>query len=204
MGVTTSGKLAAITNYRDSRQQVAAPPSRGKLVSGYLLDESLTPEDYQKELCRDGQSYNGFNLLYGSIEQLYYFTNRGGSSGPVSPGIHGLSNHLLDTCWPKVIEAKSRLEVQSLNKTIDPEQLFLILAEPVSFADDLLPDTGVGIDRERLLSPVFITNNVYGTRSSTVVLVQRNGNVSFFERIFDSSAQLLSTQSFTFQLQGTP
>ena len=83
MGVTTSGKIAAITNYRDSHYQVIDPPSRGKLVSSYLSDTSFTPEKYQATLHRDGQQYDGFNLLYGTLDKLYYFTNRGGSSGPV-------------------------------------------------------------------------------------------------------------------------
>ena len=200
LGVTTSGKLAAITNYRDPRQQVANPPSRGKLVSNYLQDDFLPTEDYQAFLNRDGQLYDGFNLLYGTIDKLNYFTNRGGSSGIVTPGIHGLSNHLLDTHWAKVTTAKSRFEAITQNDNIDPEEILTALSDPVPFADNLLPDTGVGLDRERMLSPLFIENEVYGTRSSTVVLVGRNGQVIFTERVFNSS-KTASTQSFKFQIQ---
>jgi uncharacterized protein with NRDE domain len=203
MGVTTTGKFAAITNYRDPRLQVPDPPSRGRLVADFLLDATLTPDACQAQLHRDGEKYDGFNLLYGTLDTLYYFTNRGGSSGPVSPGIHGLSNHLLDTRWAKVTVAKSRLEAMLLQGSVDPEEIFAALSDPVPFADNLLPDTGVGLDRERLLSPLFIENEVYGTRSSTVILIGRNGQVTFIERTFDGSSGALSytSQNHCFPLQ---
>lgn len=203
MGVTTTGKLAAITNYRDPRQQVTDPPSRGKLVSDYLLDASLTPEEYQATLNRDGRKYDGFNFLYGTLDRLYYFTNRGGSSGPVSPGIHGLSNHLLDTRWPKVTIAKSRMDAIIQGDRIDSEHIFAALSDPVPFADNLLPDTGVGLERERMLSPLYIENEEYGTRSSSVILVNRNGYTTFIERLFDRSSGTSSTQYFNFQQENT-
>lgn len=204
MGVTTSGKIAAITNYRDPRQQVINPPSRGTLVSSYLLGTSLTPEEFQATLNRDGQHYDGFNLLYGTYDKLYYYTNRGGSSGLVSPGIHGLSNHLLDTHWAKVTTARSRLESIVQNSTIEPENIFTALTDPVPFADNLLPDTGVGLERERMLSPLFIENDEYGTRSSTVILVDRKGHTTLIERVFDHSSGSVATQNFNFQLQSIP
>jgi uncharacterized protein with NRDE domain len=201
MGITTSGKFASITNYRDQRLQVVDPPSRGRLVSDYLLNPHLAPQEYQAQLNRDGHRYDGFNLLYGSNDMLYYFTNRGGSSGPVSPGIHGLSNHLLDTRWAKVTTAKSRLETIVQQSNIDPEELFEALFDPAPYADNLLPDTGVGIERERMLSPLFIENDVYGTRSSTVLLVNRNGHVSFTERVFDYPVTSSVSQNFNFQIR---
>jgi uncharacterized protein with NRDE domain len=204
MGVTTTGKLAAITNYRDPRQQVINPPSRGKLVSNFLQDANLTPEEYQATLNWDGQTYDGFNFLYGTLDKLYYFTNRGGSSGPVSSGIHGLSNHLLDTNWAKVITAKSRMETIVQGDIVDPEQIFAALSDPVPFADNLLPDTGVGLERERMLSPLFIENEAYGTRSSTVILGDRKGNTTFIERVFDHSSGTSATQNFNFQQKPIP
>lgn len=200
MGVTTTGKIAAITNYRDPLRQLINPPSRGRLVSGYLLDENQTPEEYKATLNRDGQKYDGFNLLYGTFEKLYYFTNRGGSSGSVSPGVHGLSNHLLDSRWPKVTTAKSRMEAIVHHGAVDPGQIFAALSDPVPYADNLLPDTGVGLERERMLSPLFIENDDYGTRSSTVILIDRKGRVIFTERVFDHVSQTSSTRSYDFQL----
>lgn len=204
MGVTTGGKVAAVTNYRDPRRQVSDPPSRGRLVAGFLRDETVTPEEFRGVLNREGGSYDGFNLLYGTGTELYYFTNRGGSSGAVTPGIHALSNHLLDTRWPKVTAARSRLEAVVQQTDIDPERIFSALSDPAPFADGLLPDTGIGPERERTLSPIFIEDEGYGTRSTTVLLIDRNGRVTFVERTFDRSRMMPATERFSFRIEARP
>lgn len=200
LGVTTSGKLAAITNYRDPRQQLIHPPSRGNLVAGFLKNRMMAAEGFQGVLNHDGQLYDGFNLLYGTSENLFYFTNRGGSSGRITPGIHGLSNHLLDTGWPKVTVAKSRLSEIVKQTNIEPEEIFAALSDPAPFEDRLLPDTGIGLERERLLSPIFIEGEGYGTRSTTVLLIDRNGGVTFRERSFDRLRKVSATERYDFQI----
>ena len=200
LGVTTGGRLAAITNYRDARQQVVDPPSRGTMVAGFLKEPRQTPEDFLGVLTRDGGRYDGFNLLYGTTSDLHYFTNRGGSSGPVSPGIHVLTNHLLDTGWPKANVARARLEAIVQHAEIEPDQIFTALADPAPFAVGL-PDTGIGPERERLLSPVFIDGEEYGTRSTTVLLVGRNGHVDFVERTFSHTQQEPTTKRYTFTVR---
>lgn len=201
LGVTTDGKVAAVTNYRDPRRQVLDPPSRGGLVAGYLQEGAVTPEEFQGVLNRDGRLYDGFNLLYGSGNELFYFTNRGGSSGPVTPGIHALSNHLLDTRWPKVTAARSRLETIVRQTSVEPEEIFAALSDPAPFAAGLLPDTGVGPERERLLSPIFIEDEGYGTRSTTVLLIDRMGLVTFVERTFDRSRVTSTTERYDFRIE---
>jgi uncharacterized protein with NRDE domain len=200
LGVTTDGKLAAITNYRDPHQQVLDPPSRGTLVAGFLQNQSLTIDTFQQTLNHDGQLYDGFNLLYGTVDDLRYFTNRGGSSGPITPGIHGLSNHLLDTRWPKVTVARSRLKDLMQFQRVEPEQIFEALSDTAPFDYRALPNTGIGPERERLLSPIFITDEGYGTRSTTVLLIDRDGGVTFIERTFDSSGVLLATSRNSFRI----
>jgi len=200
MGVTSTGKFAAVTNYRDPRNRIADSPSRGKLVSAYLLETSLTPEVYRSTLLRDGRRYNGFNLLFGTVDKLNYFTNRGNASGLIRPGIHGISNHLLDSRWPKVDVAMSRLDAIVKRENFDPEEILSALSDPVPFADNLLPDTGVGLERERMLSPLFINDEEYGTRSSTVVLAGRDGKITFIERTFDLGTGTSPTRSYDFQL----
>lgn len=185
LGVTIGGKLAAVTNYRDPRQQVTDPPSRGTLVADYLRDESMTPADLHTHLLRNGDSYDGFNLIYGTVAELHYFTNRGGSSGPIAPGIHALSNHLLDTRWPKLVAAKTRLETILAQDEPTVAELFQAMADPTPFADELLPDTGIGPEFERFLSPILIKGERYATRSTTVLLVSRRGEVTFCERNHD-------------------
>lgn len=201
LGVTTGGKLAAITNYRDPRRQVAHLPSRGGLVAGFLQDTAMTPEEFRGTLNRDGGGYNGFNLLYGVGTELHYFTNRGGSSGPVTPGIHALSNHLLDTRWPKAATARSRLEAVVQQTNVDPEQIFALLSDPAPFAAGMLPDTGVGPERERILSPIFIDDERYGTRSTTVLLIDRTDRVTFIERTFDRSQSTPATERYSFRIE---
>jgi len=199
LGITTSGKIAAITNYRDPRQQVYDPPSRGSLVADYLRDESMTPADLLAHLQRHGNRYDGFNLIYGTVSELHYYTNRGGSSGPVASGVHGLSNHLLDTRWPKLVEARARLERFLRKNILSPQELIKAMADPTPFADELLPDTGIGPEFERFLSPIFINGERYATRSTSVILVDHDGAVTFCEQIHDISET--PPDCFTFMIQ---
>ena len=185
LGVTLSGKLAAVTNYRDPRMQVTDPPSRGTLVANYLRDETMSPADLRAHLLCRGDFYDGFNLIYGTISELHYFTNRGGSSGPITPGIHALSNHLLDTRWPKLVEAKNRLEAILQQDEPAVDEFVRAMADPAPFADELLPDTGIGPEFERFLSPIFIRGERYATRSTSVLLVSRSGEVTFCEQSHD-------------------
>jgi uncharacterized protein with NRDE domain len=198
LGVTTEGKLAAVTNYRDMRQQVVDPPSRGSLVAEYLRDPGMTSADLTVKLQHSGPGYDGFNLLYGSCRSLHYFTNRGGSSGPVSPGTHALSNHLLDTRWPKVLVARERLTTLLLQSDPAPDALFQAFADSTPFSAELLPDTGIGPERERFLSPLFIRDSQYGTRTTTLIMVDRDGVVTFMEQGHDHSAT--PQRCFTFRL----
>lgn len=203
LGVTAAGKLAAITNYRDPRSQVIDPPSRGLLVADYLRDESMTPADLLTHLRKHGNSYDGFNLIYGTSGELHYFTNRGGSSGPVSAGIHGLSNHLLDTRWPKLVAAKDRLAEILHQPRLQPADLLGLMVDPTPFADELLPDTGIGPEFERFLSPIFIQGDRYATRSTTALLVSRSGEVTFSELCHDVSKGGGTSRCFTFTLPQT-
>jgi uncharacterized protein with NRDE domain len=198
LGITTGGKVAAITNYRDARYQVTDPPSRGSLVADYLTESAMTPVDLTVRLQREGSRYDGFNLIYGTVDQLHYFTNRGGSSGPVPPGMHGLSNHLLDTRWPKVEVARERLAAMLAQPELTVDDLLPLLADPTAFAAELLPDTGFGPERERLLSPLFIAGATYGTRSTTVLLVTREGEVTFVEQGHDRPGS--APRRFTFRI----
>lgn len=200
IGVTTGGKFAAVTNYRDARQQVSAAPSRGSLVADYLRDLGMTPKELQLFLAREGHRYDGFNLLYGSTSEIHYFTNRGGSSGPVKPGIHALSNHLLDTHWPKAVTAREHLSQILLQREISSEELMAAMSDPSPSTLELLPDTGIGLDRERFLSPIFIKGDSYGTRSTTVILAKRNGEVDFIEQGHDRPDSPQKAFSYRFKL----
>jgi uncharacterized protein with NRDE domain len=184
LGVTPSGRIAAVTNYRDPAARMQNAPSRGILTRNYLTTDS-SPRSYLKDVSKKGNSFNGFNLIVGDANGLFYYSNRTTSVQKLKPGLYGISNHLLDTPWPKVKKGKIRLQGQLNRKQkIDLEKIFEILSDRSLPPDDELPDTGVGLDRERMLSPLFIISPDYGTRSSSVVLIGKSGRVTFWERTF--------------------
>lgn len=200
LGVTREGRLAAVTNYRDPRSYREGAPSRGHLVTEFLRGD-LSPATFLDGLRHGGEGYNGFNLLAGDREELWYYSNRGGAPAEVAPGIHGLSNHLLDTPWPKVERGREALaRLLAGGREPATEELFALLADRAQAPDQFLPDTGVGIERERLLSPLFIDAPGYGTRSSTLLLVGHDGAVTFIERSFDSPGIPREDAAFSFVL----
>jgi uncharacterized protein with NRDE domain len=185
LGLTRGGRIAALTNYRDPGSEKRDAPSRGRLVKGFLQGK-ISVEEYHLFLSREGGSFNGFNLIFGDTRQLLWYSNRHESQQKLSPGIHGLSNHILDTPWPKVARSKNALAgIVEGGGEIPIESLFALLADRSLPPDEELPDTGVGIELERLLSPVFISSPTYGTRSSTIMLVDRENSITFVERTFN-------------------
>ena len=203
LGISRRGRLAALTNYRDPAHQLPQAPSRGLLINRFLTDVA-PPADYLEQLQKTAFRYNGFNLLAGDQTGLWYASNRGNGIEKLQPGFYGLSNHLLDTEWPKVSRGKKRLK-DLLNRRggWDTEDLFTLLADRTVAADRELPDTGVGLEWERTLSPLFITSPHYGTRSSTVLLIETSGEVTLLERSFapgtpaDGPAGETRSQNFT-------
>jgi len=197
LGVSRNRRLAAITNYRDPASIRPDAPTRGRLVSDFL-DGSTTPSVYLEHLEATGHRYNGFNLLVGDPDTLCYYSNRGNGVEALSPGIYGLSNHLLDTPWPKVVKAKNGLrEMLTGDKVLDSESVFEQLGSRSQAPDDALPDTGVGLEKERALSPLFITIPDYGTRSSSILLISRTGGVELVERTFVPDGQGMIQQGDT-------
>jgi uncharacterized protein with NRDE domain len=183
MGVTRSGRMSAITNFRDPANNKLQAPSRGHLVSDFLVSGD-SPGAYIQKIRRNARRYNGFNLLAGGTADLCYYSNyRDEKAFPLNPGCYGLSNRFLDTGWPKV-NAGKRLLAESIENSsdIDPEILLRLLQDRTLPRDDQLPVTGVGLQWERILAPIFIISPTYGTRSSSVLLIKRNGQVVFWER----------------------
>ena len=184
LGVDRRGRFAAVTNYRQGERENPAPRSRGLLVSEFLTGDSGGPE-YMQQVRRDAGLYNGFNLIAGDRSALFYFSNREGRLRMLEPGVYGLSNHLLDTPWPKVTATKNAFGAILTHRGNElSEDLFALLANRDQAGDDRLPSTGVPLEWERLLSSAFIVSPDYGTRSSTVVLVDRHGRMNWVERSF--------------------
>lgn len=204
LGISREGRIAAVTNFRDGHAVKNGTRSRGELVSNFLRG-SQGAADYVRRACRDTQAYNGFNLIAGNLDELYYGSNRGGHVCAIAPGIHGLSNHLLNTPWPKV--ERGRKILAGLLQQDTPELidgLFAVLADRAVAPDEVLPDTGVGLPRERVLSPAFIISPNYGTRSSSVLLVDHYGQVIFVERSFAERGKAGTSVTGRFALETLP
>ncbi|MCP3953310.1 MAG: NRDE family protein [Desulfobacterales bacterium] len=183
MGVGPDGRLAAITNYRNPHDLRPQAPTRGTLVTDFLTGV-LPARSYLEKLSSSAGDYNGFNLVVYDGEDFCYFSNREGVVRPISPGLHGLSNHLFDTPWPKVTRGLKLFEAATVTDTLSTEAIFDVLSDRELPPDGELPETGVGIEWERRLAPLFIESAIYGTRSSSIVTLSRSGKLEFHERTY--------------------
>jgi uncharacterized protein with NRDE domain len=201
LGVTKEGKFAAITNYRDPASWKADAPSRGKLVSRYLTG-SAGPEKYLRSVVKKADVYNGFNLLLGDGTDLFVYSNRG-DVRKLSSGIYGLSNEFLDTPWPKVQRGKKLLKKAMPQKGKELEEaLFNLLSDRLVPPDRDLPETGIGLEWERLLSTMFIKSPVYGTRSSALLFIGKNKRVKLMEKIYNGGQDPWLVSRFSFLAKG--
>lgn len=184
LGVTRGLRFAALTNIREPHLFNPEAPSRGMLVSDFLTGRRRS-DTYLRSVARVGKQYNGFNLLAADRDSLYYYSNRGDAPRELPPGIYGLSNNQLDTPWPKTEAAKSFF-AHALRSLPDLEPCFRLLSDDEMARDEELPDTGVGLEWERVLSAIFVKSPEYGTRSSTILAVRADNSVRFVERRFGS------------------
>ncbi|MBT2571204.1 NRDE family protein [Planococcus sp. ISL-110] len=183
LGVTKQGRIAALTNFRDPTNLEAGRLSRGAVVKDFLAG-THSPKEYLQSI--NAKQYAGFNVIIGDAERLFYYNNIQEESYEIPPGTHGLSNHFLNTPWPKVTKGKEKLaSYMAQTDRVDLEKIFTILADGDHAPDTHLPDTGVGLDLERMLSPMFIKTPDYGTRSATVILVAHDGSLTFAERNYE-------------------
>jgi uncharacterized protein with NRDE domain len=195
MGVTRSGRVAAVTNFRDGRGPRDDARSRGRLVGDFLTGDD-PPEGYARRIHAEGAEYNGFSLIVGHGADTWFCSNHDGEPRKIEPGVHGLSNHLLDTPWPKVENGRRSLADALRGDTVDPARLLAMLDDRMPAPDGDLPHTGIDLERERVLSPIFIHAGEYGTRSSSVLLIERGGRVAFVERSYSAAGRVTGEVSF--------
>lgn len=181
LGMTRGSRFAAVTNFREPIQdRTPGNRSRGMLPLGFLESDEAAPV-WLERLKPEEDQYAGFNLLVSDGTELWYTGNRGAEPQPVTPGIHALSNGLLDTEWPKTRRGTALLE-QALADGADLDALLALLADSQLPADKHLPDTGIGLELERLVAPIFVSSATYGTRSSTALRVHRDGGFDLAEQ----------------------
>lgn len=187
LGVSRNGRFGLVTNFRDANGAAADAPSRGQLVPQFLRD-AAGARAYVDALRPGGARYAGFNLLLGDRDGLHYCTNVGNvAPRPLPSGIYGLSNHRLDEPWPKLVRTRERFVAALGAPEIDAATLVDILADRTPAALAAPPDAGLPADLERALSAPFVRHDRYGTRCSTVVLVEHDGRTAVHERRFDPS-----------------
>jgi uncharacterized protein with NRDE domain len=203
LALTRTGRFAAVTNYRDGHPKAVAPRSRGALVSGFLTGD-IPARPYLEQIQSQGEQYNDFILIAGNLDEMFWLSNRGPGVEAIPPGVHGLSNHLLNTPWPKIRRSKRAVEaLLGARENGLVAGLFVLLADRSVATDHELPQTGIDLQRERELSAVFISGERYGTRASTVVLVHADGGVLFIERSFGAGGKPLGEVSRRLRLDAS-
>lgn len=198
LGITRNGRFAALTNYRQVPAPYVGQISRGELVTGYLQSHQ-SAADYLQLIAANATRYDGFNLIVGDLKQCWYFSNRN-PQGPqaLTPGIYGLSNHLLNTPWPKVQLARENL-TRSLQNEPQLEQLHHCLSATDIAPDHALPDTGIGQNWERMLSAARIISPQYGTRANTRLILQEQ-QFQFQEDTYNPAGDVVNSEQFIVKL----
>jgi uncharacterized protein with NRDE domain len=199
MGVSRAGRFGVVTNFRELERAAPDAPSRGDLVAGFLRSPADSPLGYLDSLRLRASQYAGFNLLLGGPEALYYYSNRDGQEPRrLERGVYGLSNHWLDSPWPKLLRSRARLDELVAADRVEPETLFALLADRTPADLDETPDTGLPPDWERALSSPFVMHDRYGTRCSTVLLAGHDGRTTVLERRFDATGALTGATRLAF------
>ncbi|PAU88342.1 hypothetical protein CK507_07260 [Pseudomonas sp. WN033] len=193
LGITRQGRFASLTNIRAPGAR-KGPLSRGALVLDYLTGQQ-SPAEYLQQVAMNAEQYAGFNLLVGDRQQLWHLNSRSGQAESLSPGIYALSNAGLNSPWPKLVALRQGLEARL---HADDRQLLQLLADPRTYPDEQLPDTGISLEWERLLSAAFIVSAEYGTRASSLLRLKADGEVVFIEQRFGPEGVALGEQRWCF------
>lgn len=199
-GVTTNGRWAAVTNVRARRWMgFEAPRSRGTLVADFLRGDA-PPADYAARAVAEREDYGGFNLLVGDADTLAYAATHLDAPRTLAPGLYGLSNATLDAPWPKVARGGRAFQQWIGQDELDEDALFALMRDEERAPDDLLPDTGVGVEHERMLSPLFIAGTDYGTRATTLLIIHADGRARFIEHSFGPNGTEAGIMAYDVQI----
>jgi uncharacterized protein with NRDE domain len=200
MGVTRTGRFAAVTNFRDPARTAAAPRSRGELPLAYLAG-ALAPESFLGAIATRAHDYAGFNLLVGDRDSLWFFSNSDGQTARcLAPGVYGLSNARLDSLWPKVALGKSRMQSLLQVGSISHGALATVVADRRLADQHALSGQELDSDMDSTLSAQFIVTDTYGTRSSTTLWIDHRWHASWRELSFDQQGALRAQQLREFAL----
>jgi len=198
MGINKNGRFAAVTNYRDLPNMKSDAKTRGDLPTNFLLGNN-TSREYAIDIRKEGEQYNGFNLIT-LDEEIAYASNYNEETFELNFGLYGLSNALLDTPWPKVQKAKSQFEAL-IQKDFSLNDLISMMKDTETAPDGSLPETGLDYEREKALSAMCIRTPDYGTCCSTALTIDYEGNVDFMEKSYPVGNRKENTVSFNFKIE---
>jgi len=197
LGLTKEGKFAALTNFRKLPLSEGVKKSRGDLVL-QALTKTNSNIDINKELAQHAKQYHGYNLIHGSLSQLSCYDSINNQSHKLSTGVHSICNGALDDIWPKMANGEQLLKdaiSQKGNLSIDA--LFSLMSNDKQALPELLPSTGLSEEWEQLLSAIFIVSPTYGTRSTSIIMQDIEGNVDVYDRSYEPSGECIGEQYFT-------
>lgn len=200
IGVDKSGRLAAVTNFRDFRNLKDEAPSRGQLPIRFL-NGNLPAKDFLNSIAKESEQYNGFNLLLKDQSGFFHFSNISKKTSELKEGVHGLSNALMNSPWPKVRKAKEKLSEALSTQDVENTYLAGLLYDMQLAKDEELLDTGAPLELEKNLSSMFIKIPGYGTRCTTVVKIGVDKAAEFTEIVYNNAGNTVETQTFQFQIQ---
>ena len=202
LGLTKQGRFIAITNFRNGVQEIEGKLSRGNISQNFLTGDQEV-QKFKEQLALSKSRYNGYNVLFSdsAFDDFEHYSNISDEFTVIGSGVHGLSNALLDTEWPKVKNGKVAVSDLSKNEDINPKSLIELLNNPKEAPDQDLPNTNISYELEKKLSPVFISMNEYGTRCSTALLIDHKNKVDFLEVSFDANHREIGRKEFHFNLE---
>lgn len=196
LGINQHGKFAALTNHRDLSNIKENAPSRGFIVTD-ILKSDLSTSDQLSDMSPNFSEYNGFNLIAGALDDLYYVSNHGNSLQKIKPGLYGISNASLNTPWPKTNNALESFSNALNDEQPDEREIFDMLCDTNRYPQSMLPDTGLSPELEQAVSSIFILTDDYGTRSSALLTLDKTGKVKFIEKTYlPGTTDVTNTEEF--------
>lgn len=200
LGIAKNGRVAAVTNYHEKTFETLPRKSRGSLVSEFLASDS-SPEEYVKNILHNHQDYHGFTLVFGTVNNLYYCSNRTDNVGHITPGIHGLSNRMINENSFKVVKGRETMRgLLSGSDSVSPDDLFALLSDRTRDPDRTFNLHGDTIEEQRRYSSIFVVGKDSGTRCSTAILADKEGNVRFSEKTYSPEGNPIKTVKYEFVL----
>jgi uncharacterized protein with NRDE domain len=199
LGLNSKGRFSALTNFRQPKAFDAAKHTRGDLVLQALTNNS---NDMTRNLTATHEQYNGFNLVYGDLNNLHCFDSINKRHHQLTSGVHIICNGALDDLWPKMQLGQQQLtdvitEQNNSNfRPLNVDKLFEIMTNDTQSLPENLPKTGISDDWEQMLSSIFIVSEKYGTRSTVIVTCDINNNIDVHEQNYDKEGQKINQQRF--------